>query len=180
MNTTRPPLVIVAAIGRNGAIGRENAVPWTMPGDLARFRDLTMATPMIMGRRTYASIGKPLPGRESIVVSRDSALTLPAGVHRAGDPGAALALARERAKAMRARSISLIGGAALFEALMGETDRLCLTLVDLAPEADTIFPTIDPALWRETQRVVPPRHLRDEAACVFVDLARVRPDRRKV
>ena len=133
MGISQTPVVIVAAIGSNGAIGRDNALPWTMPGDLARFRELTMGTPMIMGRRTYASIGKPLPGRESIVVSQNHGLGLPAGVHRACDPQAALALASERAAAMRAPSISLIGGATLFKALMDQTDRLCLTLVNLAP-----------------------------------------------
>ena len=180
MSISQTPVVIVAAIGSNGAIGRDNALPWIMPGDLARFRELTMGTPMIMGRRTYASIGKPLPGRESIVVSQDHGLGLPAGVHRACDPQAALALASQRAAAMRAPSISLIGGATLFKALMDQTDQLCLTLVDLAPDADTFFPTVDPTQWREQRRVVPLRHPRDEAPCVFVDLERVRRDGHEV
>ncbi len=168
----RPPLVIVAALGRNGAIGQGGALPWRMPGDLARFRDLTMSTPMIMGRRTWESIGRPLPGRESIVVSRDTGLVLPEGVWRTESPEAALVLAVLRAEAMGARSISLIGGAALFAVLMPETDRLALTYVDLAPQADTFFPAIDPASWDEASRVTPPRHPDDEAACVFVDLVR--------
>ena len=173
--TASMPLAIVAAVGRNGAIGQGNMLPWTMPGDLAHFRALTIGTPMIMGRRTWDSIGRPLPGRESIVVSRCPDLDLPESVWPAADPAAALALARQRAAAMAASAITLIGGATLFEALMDDADRLHLTFVDLAPKADTFFPTIDPAIWRETSRIVPQRHPRDEATCVFVDYARVRP-----
>ena len=165
------PHVIVAAVGRNGAIGRSNALPWTMPGDLARFRALTMGCPMIMGRRTWESIGRNLPGRESIVVSRGT-LDLPESVHPAADPESALSMAEERAEAMEAPAIALIGGAALFEALMPRADRLAMTFVDLRPEADTFFPPIDPYAWREAGRSVPPRHARDEAACTFVDYIR--------
>ena len=166
------PLVVVAALGSNGVIGRDGALPWRMPGDLARFRELTMGTPMIMGRRTWESIGRPLPGRESLVVTRDTTLALPPSVTRAENPEAALAAAGVRAHAMGAASISLIGGAALFSALMPRSDRLALTYVDLAPDGDTFFPEIDPAVWREVSRIVPPRHPRDEAACTFVDLVR--------
>jgi dihydrofolate reductase len=168
----RTPLAAVVAVGRNGAIGRDGGLPWTMPGDLARFRDLTMGTPMIMGRRTFESIGKALPGRESIVVTRDPALALPEGVLRTADPETALAIGRERARAIGAPAITLIGGATLFAAMMTRVDRLHLTVVDLAPDADTFFPTLDPAAWREVSRHVPPRHPRDEAACVFVDYER--------
>ena len=168
----RFPLVAVAAMGRNGAIGRANALPWSMPGDLARFKALTMGTPMIMGRRTFEAIGRALPGRESIVVTRGAGLNFPAGVRRAADPDAALALARERAAAMRAQTITLIGGATLFVSMMPHVDRLAMTIVDLAPDADTFFPAIEPSIWAEVGRHVPPRHDRDEATCVFVDFAR--------
>ncbi len=166
------PLMIVAAAGSNGAIGRDNALPWTMPGDLARFRALTMGCPMIMGRRTWESIGRNLPGRESIVVSHRPMPDLPPGVRIAHDPELALSIADERAEAMAASCVALIGGATLFAALMPGADRLAMTFIDLAPEADTFFPPIDPALWREDTRATPPRHLRDEAACVFVDYVR--------
>ena len=108
----RRPLVIVAAVARNGAIGRDNALPWTMPSDLARFRALTMGCPMIMGRRTWESIGRNLPGRESVVVSR-GLLDLPSGAHAAADPATALAFAAQRADALDASAIALIGGAGL-------------------------------------------------------------------
>jgi dihydrofolate reductase len=166
------PLVIVAAVGLDGTIGHAGGLPWTMPGDLARFRTLTMGTPMIMGRRTWDSIGRSLPGRESVVVSRDADLTLPESVWRAAAPAEALDLARTRAYAMGATAVSLIGGATLFDALLGETDRLALTIVDLAPDGDTFFPKIDPATWREVSRVVPERHPGDAATCTFVDYVR--------
>lgn len=173
----RRPLVIVAAAARNGAIGRDNALPWTMPSDLARFRRLTMGCPMIMGRRTWESIGRNLPGRESIVVSRRAMESLPPGAHHAADPRAALDLAAARAEAMDAGEIALVGGAALFEALMPHADRLAMTFIDLRPEADTFFPAIDPYLWREAARSVPPRHPRDDAACIYVDYVRAQtPD----
>ncbi len=168
----RPPLAAVVAVGRNGAIGHAGGLPWTMPSDLARFRALTLGTPMIMGRRTFASIGRALPGRESVVVSGDPGFVPPAGVHLARAPGAALALARERAAAMGAAVVTLIGGATLYAALMDETERLHLTLIDLAPAADTFFPPLDAAAWRETGRLAPERRPRDEAACVFIDYAR--------
>lgn len=169
------PLVIVAAVARNGAIGRNNALPWTMPGDLARFRDLTMGRPMIMGRRTFEAIGRNLAGRESIVVSRAGAVEPAPGVHCVGDPEAALRLAEDRAAAMEADAVALIGGAALFAALMPRCARLAMTFVDLAPEADTFFPPIDPYVWAESSRAYPPRDPRDEADCAFVDY---RPARR--
>ncbi len=168
----RVPLAIVAAVGRNGGIGQGGTLPWRMPGDLARFRDLTMGKPMIMGRRTFESIGRALPGRESIVVSQNAALPLPSGVHRAASTDGAMILAEARATAMRAGEISLIGGATLFETMMDQTDRLYMTFVELDTPADTFFPAIDPAVWREVSRYVPDPHPKDEAACVFVDYVR--------
>lgn len=172
MSASRRPLAIVAAVGSNGAIGQEGKLPWRMPGDLARFRELTMGKPMVMGRRTFESIGRALPGRESIVVSRNATLPLPSGVHRAASPDGALVLANARATAMDAAEISLIGGSALFDLMIDKTDRLYMTFVDLAPPADTFFPPIDPAIWRETSRRVPERHPKDEAGCTFVDYVR--------
>ena len=170
--SSSPPLAIVVAVARNGAIGRDGRLPWTMPGDLTHFRALTMGTPMIMGRRTFESIGRPLPGRDSIVVTGNAAFAVPAGVFVVGDPAAAVALAETRAATMGAAAISLIGGATLFSTMLPLVERLHVTVVDLAPEADTFFPPIDPAVWCETSRVSPSRDPGDEAACVFVDYAR--------
>lgn len=171
--TRKPPLSIVAAVGRNGAIGQGNKLPWHMPTDLARFKKLTMGKPMVMGRRTYDSIGRALPGRDSIVVSGFD-LDLPAGVVRAASPEAALDMARQRATARGSAEIMLIGGAVLFDDMMPEVDRLYLTYVDLAPKADAFFPTIDKSEWREVSRVTPTRAPNDDAACVFINFVRAR------
>ena len=165
-------LSAVIAVGRNGAIGRDNALPWSMPSDLARFRALTMGRPMIMGRRTYEAIGRALPGRESIVVSRQPQAGLPDGVLAASSPEEALDLAGARATALGASGIAAIGGALLFAALMPRLDRIYLTIVDLRPEADTYLDSLDPYVWRETARLRPSRHPRDEADCVFLEYQR--------
>ena len=143
------PLVIAAAIARNGAIGRDNRLPWSMPGDLAHFRAITMGKPMIMGRLTFESIGRVLPGRESIVVTRAGRAGPAPGLFHAESPEEAVALGQERAAAMGADEIMLVGGAQLFTALMPQVRRLRLTLIDLEPEADIFFPAIDSAVWRE-------------------------------
>jgi dihydrofolate reductase len=166
------PLVIAAAIARNGAIGRDNRLPWSMPGDLAHFREITMGKPMIMGRLTFEAIGRVLPGRESIIVTRSGHAGQAPGLFRAENPQEALRLGQERAAAMGADEIMLVGGAQLFTALMPRVRRLRLTLIDLAPEADVFFPPVDPALWREVARHVPPRHPGDEAAYVSVEFVR--------
>ena len=166
------PLVIVAAVAENGAIGRGNAMPWSMPGDLARFRELTLGKPVIMGRRTHESIGRVLPGRESIVVTRGTGIAPAQGLWTAASPDAALALAQERALALHASEIVLAGGGELYRALMPKVQRMRLSLIGLRPEADTFFPAIDPSLWRETARQAAPRHARDEASCVHVDYER--------
>lgn len=170
------PVAIVAAVGRNMAIGRANRLPWSMPGDLAHFRACTLGKPMIMGRRTFESIGRVLPGRESIIVTRGRT-DLPPGAWRAGSIEEALALAAARAQAMQAEEIVLAGGATLFERLIDRVARLRMTFVDLAPEADTFFPRIDETCWEEESRVVPRRHPGDEATCSFVDFVR-KPGRR--
>ena len=162
------PLSAVVAVGRNGAIGLDNALPWTMPSDLARFRALTMGKPMIMGRRTFESIGKALPGRVSMVVSRRGGPNLPDGVLSASSLAEAVDMAATQAVALGASEIAVIGGAALFDALMPRLDRVYLTVIDLRPEADTFLESLDPYVWRETERLRPPRHPRDDADCVFL------------
>ena len=161
------PLVIVAAIARNGVIGDGAKLPWRIPGDLRRFRALTLGKPVIMGRKTWDSIGRPLPGRETIVVTRDRDFEAP-GALVATSIEAALALARERAAAMGAPEVILAGGGDLYAQLIGEADRLCLTEVDLEPAGDTRFPRIDPEKWVETTRETHPAGPGDDAGFSFV------------
>jgi dihydrofolate reductase len=141
--TTR--LSLIAAMARNRVIGRDNALPWRLPEDLKRFRRLTMGAPIIMGRKTYDSIGRPLPGRRNIVVTRQRDLAL-AGCEIAGSLEDALALAGDAPEAF------VIGGAEIYRAALPLADRLYFTLIDADYEGDAYFPAIDLAAWREIER----------------------------
>jgi dihydrofolate reductase len=167
----RRPVALVAAMARNRVIGAGNRLIWKLSSDLKRLRALTWGKPLIMGRKTFESIGKPLPGRETIVVTRDS-LFGPAGVRVAHGVDAALTLAEEVADEMKASEIMVIGGGEIYRQTIARADRLYLTEVDLAPEGDAHFPAIDPAQWREVSRERGVRTERDEAEFTYVDYAR--------
>ncbi len=162
-------LSLVAAIARNGVIGGGNKLLWRLPTDMKRFRALTMGKPLIMGRKTYESVGKPLPGRQTIIVTRDRSYATE-GAHVVGDIEAALALAA-RLAAPDGEIISA-GGGEIYAQTIGQADRLFITEVDLAPEGDVRFPAIDAAMWREVKRERPGRGERDEADFVFVNYER--------
>jgi dihydrofolate reductase len=167
------PLAIVAAIGRNGVIGADDRLPWRLPSDLKRFRALTLGKPLLMGRKTFQSIGRALPGRETIVVTREMGFSASgAGVHLAHDLESALALAQARAEAMGANEIILAGGGDLYAALLPRVDRMYLTLVDLAPAGDAHFPPIDATQWSEVARQRQEPGPQDEAGFSFVELRR--------
>lgn len=170
------PLAIVAAIAQNGVIGADNRLPWSLSSDLKRFRSLTMGKPLLMGRRTFQSIGRALPGRETIIVTRhanfDCAASASEAVHIAHDLDAALALAGARAAAMGADEIILAGGADLYEALIDRVQCMHLTFVDLAPEGDVRFPAIDWSHWVEQRRIRPQPQTNDDATFTFVDFQR--------
>lgn len=144
-------VVLVVAVGENGIIGRGGRLPWHLRSDLQHFKRLTLEKPVIMGRKTYESIGKPLPQRTNIVVTRDAAFSAP-GVLFAPDLDAAFALARADAEKRGADEITVIGGSEVFAALMADADRLEVTLVHASPAGDVSFPPIDPNLWREVAR----------------------------
>ena len=144
-------MVLVAAVADNGVIGRDNAMPWRLGSDLKRFKALTMGKPVVMGRKTYLSIGKPLPGRTNIVVSRDAGFAAP-GVLVAGNLDAALSAARGDALRRGVDEIVVIGGSDIYTQCMPLADRLEITHVHARPDGDTSFPPIDGALWREIAR----------------------------
>ncbi|PWR18881.1 dihydrofolate reductase [Zavarzinia compransoris] len=162
---------MVAARGRNGVIGAGNAMPWRMRSDLAHFKAATLGKPLVMGRKTYESIGRPLPGRRTIVVTRDPGFAA-AGVEVARDLPAALALAQALAADMGADAVIVAGGATLYAQAMPLADRLVLTELDLAPVGDTWFPTPDPADWVEVSREPRPRGEGDDASYDIVVMAR--------
>jgi len=167
-----PPLSIVAAVARNGVIGGNNRLLWKLRSDMHHFRAITMGKPMIMGRRTWDSIGRPLPGRETIVVTRDPAFHVE-GAHVAHDPQSAVKLAEKLAQGLKAPEIVVAGGGELYGLLLDQCAALHITEVDLAPEGDAFFPAIDPARWRETGRSAHDPGPGDEAGFSFVDYVRI-------
>jgi dihydrofolate reductase len=160
-------IAFVVAYDRNRVIGKGGALPWRLPDDMKRVRSLTVGKPLIMGRRTYDSIGKPLPDRTNIVITRDAAFR-PDGVKVARTPDEALALAGD------APEIVIFGGAAVFDHFLPMADRIYLTEVDTAVEGgDTVFPKLDPGEWRETERVEHPRDDRHPFPFRFLTLDRI-------
>jgi dihydrofolate reductase len=138
----------VVAMSRNRVIGRDNALPWHAPEDLKRFKRLTTGRPVIMGRKTYASIGRPLPNRLNIVITRDRGFHAD-GVVNAYTIEEALRLAEE---SMLGDEAMVIGGAQIFALVMPMTQTIHLTVIELDVEGDTFFPTLDPVDWREATR----------------------------
>ena len=134
---------LVVAVARNGVIGRDNQLPWKLPDDLAYFKKVTMGHPVVMGRRTYESIGKPLPGRPNIVVTHNPAFEAP-GCRVVGSLGEAWRAAGD------ADEVSVIGGTTLFAETLPIADRIHLTEVLADVQGDTYFPPLDRSEWRET------------------------------
>lgn len=167
------PLVAVVAMARNRVIGDGEKLLWHLSGDLKRVKALTMGKPMIMGRRTYLSIGRPLPGRANIVLTRQRDFAAD-GVLVAHDQDTALALAQDwiNADPERGREIIIFGGGEIYDAYLDWTARIELTEVDLAPEGAAKFPATDPGAWQETAReTFPPEG--DAPGYAYVTLERV-------
>ena len=136
---------IIVAMGANRTIGYRNALPWHLPADLKHFKSVTMGKPMIMGRKTWVSIGRPLPGRRSIVVTRDPMFRAE-GCEIAHSLEAALTMAGAAEEAV------VIGGAQLFLEALPLADRLYLTIIDHVFQGDVYFPPVDATRWKETSR----------------------------
>jgi dihydrofolate reductase len=167
-----PDVILVAAVADNGVIGQGGGLPWRLKSDLVHFRTVTLGKPVVMGRRTYASIGKPLQGRTNIVVSRDPTFAAPRVLVV---PNVEVAMAVARGDAMRrgADAIAVIGGADIYAQCMTLADRLVVTRVHLRPTGDTKFPLIDLNIWREVRHS---KHLAgpgDEAGFTVVEYERI-------
>jgi dihydrofolate reductase len=164
-------IVLVAAVAENGIIGRGNALPWRLKSDMQHFRALTMGKPVVMGRKTFLSIGKPLVGRTTIVVSRDHAFTAP-GIIVAASLDAALAAARGDALRRNADAIIVAGGAEIYAQVLPQASQLAITYVHKQVDGDARFPRIDLTVWREAARSEHQPAAEDEAAFAFVTYAR--------
>jgi dihydrofolate reductase len=145
MNKTLP-LSLIAALGENRVIGVDNSMPWHLPGDFKYFKATTLGKPIIMGRKTWDSLGRPLPGRLNIVVSRQADLRLE-GAEVYSSLEAAVVRAQEWALEQGVDEVMLIGGAQLYAQGMEQADRLYLTRVALSPDGDAWFPEFDLARW---------------------------------
>lgn len=174
--TGSPQALIVAliwAMARNGVIGRDNTLPWRLPADLQRFKALTTGHPVVMGRKTFESLGRPLPNRTNIVVTRDP---------RYAPPGTLVAHSIDEALTLAAThtpptdpQVFVIGGENLYGQLLSRADRLYVTLVDAEVEGDARFPEFDWQDWRELERTTRPADEKNSYACTFVTLERKTP-----
>jgi dihydrofolate reductase len=160
-------VVLIAAVARNGVIGADNALPWHLPADLKRFKALTLGHPVLMGRKTFESIGRPLPGRANIVVSGDPEFA-PEGVTVAASVPAGLACA-----AALGTPVFVIGGAQIYRQCLARAQRIYLTRVDIEVAGDAFFPPLDARDWRETTCENWPA-ADDHPAYAFVTLERQR------
>jgi dihydrofolate reductase len=147
--SARPLLVLIAAVARNGVIGIDNRLPWRLPEDLRHFKATTLGHPVIMGRKTWESLGRPLPGRLNIVISRNPAYAASGATVVASLP-AALGVAAESLGPDGAAY--LIGGAELYAQALPSADRLVLTEIDAEFAGDAFFPALDRSEWREVER----------------------------
>ena len=155
-------LVLVAAVAENGVIGQDGRLPWRLKSDMQHFRTVTLGKPVVMGRKTFLSLAKPLAGRTNIVVSRDPAFGAPGAVV-APTLDAALTAARGDALRRGAGEIAVIGGADIYQQTMPTADRLLITRVHLQPSGDARFPAIDPQIWQEVDCSERAAGLQDEA-----------------
>jgi dihydrofolate reductase len=165
-------IVLLAAVAENGVIGRDNTLPWRLKSDMQHFRAFTMDKPVVMGRKTYQSIGKPLKGRTTIVVSRDPAFAVP-GILAAPNLAAALEAARGDALRRNSDAIVVAGGGDIYVQAMAVATQLAITEVHKRVEGDARFPIIDPKLWRETTRSERQPAADDEVSFAFVTYERV-------
>ena len=163
------PLVLVVAVAENGVIGRKGALPWRIPGDLKHFKSVTMGKPVVMGRKTYDSIGKPLPGRPNIVITRDRSFHAE-GVRVANGFEDVLNAAEDEARKIGAKEIAIIGGYGLFVHFLPLAARIELTEVHGKPEGDVKFPGFDRAPWKETRREGPHKGPNDDYPYSIVTL----------
>lgn len=168
---TLPHIAIVVARGSNGVIGREGDLPWRLRSDLQRFKAVTMGKPCIMGRKTWESLPlKPLPGRLNVVLTRDESYEaegMAKGALVCGTLDEALSIAREHAAEDEVDEVCVIGGAALFEAVLPRARRLYLTEVDAAPDGDVHFPAFDETAFVEVSSETFPAGEKDDHAFVF-------------
>ncbi len=164
-------VTFVVAVSENGVIGREGDMPWRLSTDLKRFKALTMGRPVVMGRKTFSSIGKPLPGRENVVITRDPHFK-PDGVHVVRSVEEALELAEGFARRDGASEVAVIGGGQIYAEMLAHATILHVTHVEKVLEGDTVFPPIDPEIWQSGDEERVPEGPKDSYPTRFVSYFR--------
>jgi dihydrofolate reductase len=169
--SVRPKIILIAAVAENGVIGANGAIPWRLKSDMQRFKAMTIDKPVVMGRKTFVSLRRPLPGRTNIVITRDADFRTPGAVVTTSFADAR-AVATGDALRRLATEIAVIGGAEIYAQWIGFADRLELTEVHARPAGDTYFAAIDAADWQEAARVHNPAGPDDSAAFSYVTYIR--------
>ncbi len=164
-------IVLIAAVADNGVIGAQGTIPWRLKSDMQRFKAMTIGKPVVMGRKTFTSLRRPLPGRTNIVVTRDASFRSPGAVVTTS-LAAAMAAARGDALRRSVAEVVVIGGAEIYAQCMNSSDRIELTEVHIRPEGDTYFPAIDPSAWEAVARADHPPGPEDSAAFSYVTYRR--------
>jgi dihydrofolate reductase len=170
MERRAPAITLMVAVAENGVIGRAGALPWRLSADLKRFKQLTLGKPVVMGRKTWESIGRALPGRRNIVITRQAD-------YRVTDPEVAVVadLSAALAAAGDVSEVVVIGGAEIYALAMPRADRIELTRVRASVEGDTFLPSIPSSEWIEAAREDLPADERNDYPMSFVTLHRQRP-----
>lgn len=159
---TKPVISLIAAMANNRVIGKDNQMPWHLPADLAHFKEVTMGKPIVMGRKTYESIGRPLPGRQNVVISRNAELVIE-GCDRVSSIEEALEMVADVDEVM------IIGGGFLYSQMISRADKLYLTFIDLDVEGDTHFPEFEQLNLKEVKRSVNDADEKNPYRYQFVD-----------
>jgi len=167
MPFSKPLVSLIVAMTRDGVIGRDNAMPWHLPDDLKHFKALTMGKPMLMGRKTFDSIGKPLPGRTSLVLTRDPKW-------RAAGVTVVRSLDDALEAVAGAAELCVVGGAEVFRLALPIAHRMHLTRIHANIAGNTVFPAFDESEWRESERAEHAMDARHEYPMTFSTLERVR------
>ncbi len=171
--TVRPRIALIWAMARNRVIGRNNALPWRLPADMKHFRELTTGHPVLMGRKTFESLGRPLPNRTNIVITSDRRYA-PKGCLVAHSLDEAVELAIVHVPPIDPE-IFVIGGQKLYTQMLSRADRLYITQVETDAEGDAWFPEFDLGKWCEIQRDLHPADDKNPYPCIFLTLERKRP-----
>ena len=171
--SARPCIALICAMAHNRVIGRGNTLPWRLPVDLKHFRELTTGHTLLMGRKTFESLGRPLPNRTNIVITSQRGYA-PEGALVAHSLDEALALATTHISPA-SPELFVIGGENLYNQMLSRADRLYITLVDAEIEGDAWFPQFDQAAWQERERRAHPADDKNPYACVFTLLERKTP-----